>query len=123
MEIMHMIFRVVEGQWEGGRWVEGSGGLAFDGMRGKTHYRLTNFQVWAFTSLFALYCWVPTERSGDDPDLQLAETEQINHAKLSHGDQDGETVFQDACAYQMRLPRGSFCAASAFQRGFIYPIS
>lgn len=77
-EIMHMIFRVVEGQWEGGRWVEGSGGLAFDGMRGKTHYRLTNFQVWAFTSLFALYCWVPTERSGDDPDLQLAETEQIN---------------------------------------------
>lgn len=43
--------------------------------------------------------------------------------KLSRGDRDGETVLQDSCAYQMRLPRGSLYAASAFQRGFIYPIS
>ena len=53
-DLMHRIFRVIEGQWQSGRWVEGSGGLAFDGMRGVTHYRLTSFQVWAFTSLFAL---------------------------------------------------------------------
>lgn len=77
-DVIHKILRIIEGQWEGGRWIEGSGGLAFDGMRGVTHYRLTNFQVWSFTALFALYCWVPTGRSGDDPDLQLADTEQIN---------------------------------------------
>lgn len=77
-DLMHRIFRVIEGQWQSGRWVEGSGGLAFDGMRGVTHYRLTSFQIWAFTSLFALYCWVPTEHRGDEPDLQLADTEQIN---------------------------------------------
>ena len=78
VDVMHRIFRIIEGQWQGGRWVEGSGGLTFDGMRGITHYRLTSFQVWAFTSLFALYCWVPTDRRADDPDLQLADTEQIN---------------------------------------------
>lgn len=77
-ELMHTIFRIIEGEWERGRWVNGSGGLAFDGMRGMTHYRLTSFQVWAFTALFALYCWVPTGRSGADPDLQLADTEAVN---------------------------------------------
>lgn len=46
-------------------------------------------------------------------------------AELSSGDggEGNHFFFQDACAYQMRLPRGSFYAVSAFQRGFIYAIS
>lgn len=39
------------------------------------------------------------------------------------GTWEREAIFQDACAYQLRLPRDSFLASSAFQRGFIYPIS
>ena len=75
-ELMHRIFLLIEGRWQNGRYIEG--GLSFEGMRGKSHYRLTRFQVWAFTSLFALYCWVPTDRRGDEPDLQLADTETVN---------------------------------------------
>lgn len=77
-DVMHAIFHIIEGEWNNGRWVPGSGGLAFDGMSGVTHYRLTRFQVWAFTALFALYCWVPTDKNPADPDFMLAETEQIN---------------------------------------------
>lgn len=78
VDVMHSIFRIVEGEWKDGRWVKDSGGLAFDGMSGVTHYRLTRFQVWAFTSLFALYCWVPTEKDASEPDLQLLDTEMLN---------------------------------------------
>ena len=78
--VMHTIFRIIEGEWVRGRWVEGSGGMAFDGMNGVTHYRLTSFQVYAFTSLFALYCYVLTQKHADDPDLQLTDTEVIDEA-------------------------------------------
>lgn len=77
-QVMYSIFRIIEGEWRDGRWVPGSGGLAFDGMSGVTHYRLTRFQVWAFTSLFALYCWVPTDKDPQEPDLQLLPSEMIN---------------------------------------------
>ena len=46
-ELMHRIFLLIEGRWQNGRYIEG--GLSFEGMRGKSHYRLTRFQVWAFT--------------------------------------------------------------------------
>lgn len=82
VEVMHTIFRIVEGEWKYGRYIEGSGGLAFDGTNGMTHYRLTNFQVWAFTALFALYCYVPTDKDSQRADFQLADTEVWEDGKV-----------------------------------------
>lgn len=49
-----------EGRWQGETHIEGSGGLLFTGLRGRTHYRLTPLQVWQLAVPFGFM------RSGDD---------------------------------------------------------
>lgn len=76
IELMHTIFRLIEGRWDKGRFIEG--GLSFEGMRGKTHYRLTPFQVYSFTALFSLYCYVPTGMSAVSEYVTMAPSEYVN---------------------------------------------
>lgn len=49
-KVTHAI-RLYEGRWKNGKYVEGSGGLQFSGLKGFTHYQLQPFQVYALAGL------------------------------------------------------------------------
>ena len=49
-KVRHAI-QLYEGRWNGDRYIEGSGGLQFSGLKGFTHYQLQPFQVFALAGL------------------------------------------------------------------------
>jgi phage terminase large subunit-like protein len=48
--VRHAI-QLYEGRWNGDKYIEGSGGLQFSGLKGFTHYQLQPFQVFALAGL------------------------------------------------------------------------
>lgn len=52
MKTIRLAIRLYEGRWEDGKYIEGSGGLLFSGLKGYTHYQLQPFQVFALAGLF-----------------------------------------------------------------------
>lgn len=75
------VFRMYEGRWEhddaGWHYIQGSGGLQFSSLRGRTYYRLQPFQLFILTWIFGFYhdvkidtngerSLLPTEHIGDD---------------------------------------------------------
>ena len=48
--VRHAI-QLYEGRWKGDKYIEGSGGLQFSGLKGFTHYQLQPFQVFALAGL------------------------------------------------------------------------
>lgn len=48
--VRHAI-QLYEGRWQGDKYIEGSGGLQFSGLKGFTHYQLQPFQVFALAGL------------------------------------------------------------------------
>ena len=49
-KVSHAI-RLYEGEWNGGEYVTGSGGLQFSGLKGFTHYQMQPWQVYATAGL------------------------------------------------------------------------
>ena len=49
-KVRHAI-QLYEGRWKGDKYIEGSGGLQFSGLKGFTHYQLQPFQVFALAGL------------------------------------------------------------------------
>lgn len=59
-KVRHAI-QLYEGRWNGDRYIEGSGGLQFSGLKGFTHYQLQPFQVFALAGLLGPH----TDMDGD----------------------------------------------------------
>ena len=49
-KVRHAI-QLYEGRWKGDKYIDGSGGLQFSGLKGFTHYQLQPFQVFALAGL------------------------------------------------------------------------
>ena len=49
-KVRHVI-QLYEGRWKGDKYIDGSGGLQFSGLKGFTHYQLQPFQVYALAGL------------------------------------------------------------------------
>lgn len=49
---VRLAIRLYEGRWRRGKYIDGSGGLLFSGLKGYTHYQLQPFQVFALAGLF-----------------------------------------------------------------------
>ena len=49
-KVRHAI-QLYEGRWNGDKYIDGSGGLQFSGLKGFTHYQLQPFQVFALAGL------------------------------------------------------------------------
>lgn len=72
------IIRMYEGRWQhhayGWQYIQGSGGLQFSSLRGRTYYRLQPFQLFILTWIFGFYHDVKIDTNGE---RQLLPTERV----------------------------------------------
>lgn len=67
-------FRLYEGKWQDGKYIEHSGGLLFSGLAGRTHYRLTPIQCFMLAGVYGFRHWVDTgQPAGSRPLLPTEE--------------------------------------------------
>lgn len=78
VEWVQRIIRMYEGRWQhtdrGWQYIEGSGGLQFSSLRGRTYYRLQPFQLFILTWIFGFYHDVRVDTNGE---RQLLPTERV----------------------------------------------
>lgn len=77
---VQQIYRWFEGRWEDHRYVEGSGGLMFSGLRGLTHYELTPVQVFIFAWIYGPHRWVNTRAAAGS--RALLPTEEVRDGEI-----------------------------------------
>jgi len=71
-KIYHAI-QFYEGRWDGVHYIEGSGGMRFNGLGGFTHYRMQPWQVYVTVCVFGFHRWTRTGASVGDRELLKTE--------------------------------------------------
>lgn len=73
---VQQVYRWFEGKWDNHRYLPGTGGLKFSGMRGMTRYELTPIQVFIFAWLYGPHRWVNTGQAAGSRQLLPSEEER-----------------------------------------------
>ena len=112
-KVRHAI-QLYEGRWNGDRYIEGSGGLQFSGLKGFTHYQLQPFQVFALAGLLGPHTDVDGDTRRLCTELVLYLTRKSGKTLMSAFIQFYGFFFMDSNF------EGYCCANSADQAKLLY---
>ena len=112
-KVRHAI-QLYEGRWNGDRYIEGSGGLQFSGLKGFTHYQLQPFQVFALAGLLGPHTDVDGDTRRLCTELVLYLTRKSGKTLMSAFIQFYGFFFMDSNF------EGFCCANSADQAKLLY---
>ena len=112
-KVRHAI-QLYEGRWNGDRYIEGSGGLQFSGLKGFTHYQLQPFQVFALAGLLGPHTDVDGDMRRLCTELVLYLTRKSGKTLMSAFIQFYGFFFMDSNF------EGYCCANSADQAKLLY---